>query len=164
MTAAQIDRMIINVATQEGVPAEKSPIIAMQARHETANYTSNVLKQANNLFGMKMPSIRPKTFILGPSSIVMKSEGSTPYAAYSSLENSVRDLVAWHKYNKTDWNKITGIDSYSRYLKSKGYYGSTIDIYIRGLKNAAKKMSAIISANPGASMITIIAAVVTVFF
>lgn len=164
MTAAQIDRMIVNVATQEGVPAEKAPLIAMQARHETGNYTSNVFRKTNNLFGMKMPSVRPRTFILRPSSIVMRSEGATPYAEYSSAENSVRDLVAWHKFNRTDWSKISGIESYSEYLKKRGYYGSTIDIYIRGLKNAAKKMGAIISANPGASLLTIIAAAITVFF
>lgn len=125
---------VFNAAKAAGLTDAQAKIIVAQAQHESANFTSNVFKTDNNLFGMKMPSKRPRTYIERPSKIIMQSEGSTPYAHYVSITDSVNDLVkGWHSYNKTNWSLLTTPALYSAYLKSKGYYGDAQAVYTNAL-------------------------------
>lgn len=123
-----------------GLNDTQAKIILSQAIHESAMFTSAVFKDDNNCFGIKMPSIRPKTYIAGASKRVRTSEGVTPYAHYNSVEDSVRDLIlGWHKFNKTDWSTINTPAQYSSYLKSKGYYGAPeLDYMLALSRNFAK--------------------------
>lgn len=134
-------KTVFFTAKQAGLNDVQAKIIVAQATLESGNFKSNVFEQDNNLFGMKLPSVRPKTYIAGASKIVMKSEGATPYASFSTVADSVRDLIlGYHKYKGTDWSKIQTPVDYSTYLKSKNYYGVNVSI-----KQYADPMTSIIS-------------------
>lgn len=62
-----------------------------QAYHESAAWTSDLYIRANNMFGMKMPTIRSTT-ATGPSGL---------YAGYRSPLDSIRDY-----YKRLDYFKI----------------------------------------------------------
>lgn len=62
-------------------------VIFAQAKHETGNFTSDIYKENNNLFGMQVPSIR-KNYVTG------KNRG---HATYKSLFDSVRDYFLRQK-------------------------------------------------------------------
>jgi len=141
-TAKEYQQIIYNTAIKCGLNDLQAKIIAAQATHESGNFKSNVFKTDNNAFGMKMPTRRSKRFIARPSTIVMRSEGATPYAHYSSVENSIKDLIlSWHAYNKTDWNKIKTVEDYANYLKSKSYYGDSVANYLKNLLYYVSKLN-----------------------
>lgn len=134
MELKEYQQIVYNAARAAGLNDVQAKIITAQAQHESGNFKSNVFKTDNNLFGMKMPSKRSKQFIERPSKIVMRAEGATPYAHYSSIQNSVKDLIlGWHAYNKTNWDKIKTPADYATYLKAKGYYGAPYNEYLRAL-------------------------------
>ena len=132
---------IFYAAKQTGLTDDQARIIVAQAQHESGNFTSPLFQSDNNLFGMKMPSKRDKTFIAGPSARIRKSEGSTPYASYKNVSDSTKDLIlSWHKAINTDWSKIQTPEQYAAYLKSKGYYGDTLANYTNALKSNFAKL------------------------
>jgi len=59
-------------------------VVLAQARHETNNYTSNVFKKCNNLFGMKESGSRPTTRV---------NVDKNGYAIYDNWEDSVIDYA-----------------------------------------------------------------------
>jgi uncharacterized FlgJ-related protein len=78
-------------------------IVFIQAQIESANFTSNIFRENNNLFGMKMAEKR-KTMAVGIN---------RGHAKYSSWQNSVLDYKLMQKkyaHNKTR-------DQYFVYLK-----------------------------------------------
>ena len=73
----------------------KFPDIALaQAMLETGNFTSDIFKANNNLFGMKHPSVRPTV-----------SKGTNRgHANYTNWQDSVKDYKLWQEF----YNKYTG--------------------------------------------------------
>lgn len=124
-------KRVFDTCIGEGLSVLHSKIITSQATHESGMFSSSLFKRANNIFGMTIPTKRSKRFISGSAG--KQPDGSAYYAKYDSLENSVRDLIDWHKFKKTDWNKINSIEDYAAYLKSKGYYGDTQKNYTKAL-------------------------------
>lgn len=142
MELKNYQKIVYDTAINCGLKDVQAKLIVGQATLESGRFKSNVFLKTNNAFGMKVPNKRPKTYIKGASGIVMKSEGSTPYAEYESLQQSVTDLIkGWHIFNKTNWEKITTANEYANYLKSKGYYGSDIQGYISNIANTVKTLS-----------------------
>lgn len=142
MNLKQYQQVVYNTAIDCGLNDTQAKIIISQAQHESGNFSSHVFKTDNNLFGLKMPVKRPKTYIERPSVIVMKNEGSAPYAHYTTIQDSVKDLIkGWHVFNKTDWNKITTPEQYAAYLKSRGYYGDNQSTYTKRLKGYFNNLS-----------------------
>ena len=134
MDSKAIQQIVFNTAKKAGLNDVQAKIIVAQSIHESGNYTSHVFLTDNNIFGMKMPTVRSKQFIERPSTIVMKSEGAAPYAHYATVQDSVNDLLlSWHKFNRTDWNKIYTPEGYAAYLKTRGYYGDTQENYTNAL-------------------------------
>ena len=131
--------VILSALSKSNVPERCYSFVVTQSMHETADFTSNVFRKLNNGFGMKQPSVRP-TLSIGESSIVVKSEGLRGYATYNNLTDSVNDLLYWLKYNKIDWTKINSFEDYAKFLKSKGYYGDPLSVYLNGMKNALKRL------------------------
>jgi len=86
-------------------------IIIKQAKLETAYYTSNVFKTANNLFGMHLPYKR-KTTAIG----YIIADNGAKVAKYSHWTQSVDDYILWKEYNK---KHITGC--YYAFLNKVGY-------------------------------------------
>lgn len=148
-----MQKLVYDTARAAGLEDLQAKIVVSQAIHESGNFSSNVFKTANNAFGMKYPSRRPRKYIKGKSNIVMRSEGATPYAEYTSPEQSVKDLIlGWHAYNKTKWENITSPAQYANYLKSKGYYGDDVSNYVRSTEKIIKGLEWLktsIVSNPG---------------
>lgn len=134
---------------------DQAKIIVAQAMHESDNFTSPLFKATFNCVGMKMPKVRPHPHILKPSDRVMKKEGSTPYAAYSSVENCIKDLIDWHTYNKTDWSKIITPEYYANYMKKRGYYGDPESVYSKALATFYNSANWI-KNNPGSASAVIV--------
>jgi len=125
------------------VPDKAIPWIIGQSAHETGTskgpWTSNVYIKNNNGFGMIQPRVR-KTTSLGPGTTQPGSEGSNPYARYTNLEDSTKDLVLWLNYNKVPWLNINSADQYIAWIKKKGYFGATYENYLKGVLSWIKKL------------------------
>jgi hypothetical protein len=74
-----------------GFSEKQSAIILAQAKFESGNFTSAVYKRNNNPFGMRLAKVR-KTVNAG-------DPDKDQYANYTSIEQSVQDLILWHEYN-----------------------------------------------------------------
>lgn len=131
---------VMQAAIDKGNTVTFAKLLAAQAIHESANFTSNVFKKNNNAFGMKTPRVRKSPYILGAGSAAPASEGPTPYAKYASVSDSAKDVLHWLAYNKVNTGLYTTPDAYAAVLKSKGYYGDTVANYTRALKAALKKL------------------------
>lgn len=168
MSIKQYQDTVFLAAKGEGVPEDVAEIIVKQAMHESGQFTSHVFETDNNAFGMKMPSVRKSPFIQRPSDIVMKSEGSTPYAHYKSLEDSTRDLVHWLKYKRADFKKIDTEEKYAAWLKSVGYYGDSQDNYtdalLRYVYDAKTAVGHAINQNQGAVVATGVTITLMLFY
>ena len=64
-------------------------VVFAQAVLESGNFTSNLFKNHNNLFGMKLPSIR-ETVAIG--------KVKNGYAKYNSWGESIYDYYLWQNY------------------------------------------------------------------
>ncbi len=126
-------RLVFDTARLDGMPSALANFIVAQARHETADFTSRVFKDCNNLFGYKHVgqdlSIRP---------CLSAPEGGY-YASYRSISDSVHELTAWIKRRQAenkfpgDLSGITTATQYAQYLKAGGFYGDTVTNYTNGL-------------------------------
>lgn len=94
MTNSELDRLIITKAVAKGYPIKTAQIITAQARLESADYSSNVFKLNNNLFGYKYVG----QSLAFQGSQVPGSElqtGPRYYAKYNSVEDSIKELFNW---------------------------------------------------------------------
>lgn len=145
------EQIIYNTVISQGYSGNSAKILISQAKVETGNFTSNVFKTDNNAFGMKMPSVR-KTTASRKSTIVMKSEGSTPYAHYESLADSVKDVLLWLKNFKINIDAIPNVEVYAATIKNKGYFGAALSDYQKGMKKYFGMLKDFIKENPKTSL------------
>jgi flagellum-specific peptidoglycan hydrolase FlgJ len=137
-----LDQEIYNAAVKEGFSPSAAKLIVAQTRHETGNYTSNVFKLNNNLFGMKFVN-QPLAVAGSPSP---SNEGKTPYAKYKNASDSVKDAVArYYKITRkgVTFEQLKNVSDpldFATKLKTRGYYGATINEYANGLKNALTRI------------------------
>lgn len=147
MDANQIDTQIYNIAKKRGLSDSVSRLIVAQARHETGNYSSNVFKSCNNLYGYK--------FVNGKwqlSSCSNSPEGGK-YAKYSTIADSVNELIDWlqrrEKEGKLDTSKIFTTGQYALALKNSNYYTDSIRNYQNGLEAGLKNLKIIVGSGLG---------------
>jgi hypothetical protein len=69
-------------------------ITLRQFQIESANFTSNIFREANNLCGMKFPTTRPTTAIGSHT-----SRDSCKYAKYGNWKECILDFVIWQSLN-----------------------------------------------------------------
>lgn len=123
-------------AINPGLPPMLASLVVAQAAHETGNFTSNFFKNYNNAFGYSY--VPGAMYQSGAGGI---ADNGQPVAAYSSLENSVKEIVDWIyrrvKEGKfpADLKTITEPEQYAQLLKNAGYYGDSVTNYARGLRN-----------------------------
>jgi flagellum-specific peptidoglycan hydrolase FlgJ len=98
--------------------------IIAQSKHETANFTSDVFKRANNAFGMKNPHIR--------NSVGFVVEGDS-YRHYSSFAESVKDLLLWMEFTNFP-QRVDGVFDYVSALNQRGYFEDSLENYLEGVK------------------------------
>lgn len=103
------------------------PWIVAQAKHETGNYTSNLYKNHNSLFGMKVPSKRPFDGRPGPTA----PDGGV-YASYDSLAQSARDYLNLLRYNRFPTN-LSSVKGFVQALKDDRYFTDSLDNYYNGM-------------------------------
>jgi flagellum-specific peptidoglycan hydrolase FlgJ len=138
-----LDQTIYDVAIRNGFSPATSKLIVAQARLESANYSSNVFKQNNNLFGMKYVGqpLATKGTPAPQSERSSTDKITNYYAKYNTPEDSVRDVVE-RLYSKTIGgvtqmqlqNAMTPED-FAEYLKKRGYFGVSASQYAKGLKS-----------------------------
>lgn len=105
------------------------PYMIAQAKHETGNFTSNVYRTHNNLFGMKHPTIRKA---VGEQGNAAPDGGH--YQRYASDTDSVRDLLLWFDARKFP-TSVSSPDEYVNQLHQRAYFGDAIANYLKGVKH-----------------------------
>jgi len=134
---ANYDQIIYDVAIKGGFSPLSAKFIVGQARLESANYTSKVIKANNNTYGMKYVGqpLATRGTLAPPSerSAVCRSGGaclnSDHYAKFASVKDSATDVV-FRLYGLT----MRGVtpqqlkdaktpEEFARLLKKRGYYG-----------------------------------------
>ena len=150
-------KRVIPVALAEGAGDTLAREIASQARLESGNFNSDVFKANNNLFGMKVPSIRKSPYILGAGSAAPSNEGLTPYAKYKNVEDSVHDLFHWLRYNHANLGELNTPEKYASFLKSKSFYGPDAATYAGFIKNFMTDIKYLVFKNPKTSILIALA-------
>lgn len=141
----------------KGFPDPLARLVVAQARHETGNYLSNGFKTGNNLFGYMY--VKGARYQLPDPGLI--ADNKKPLAKYSSLENSVNELLDWiyrrvaDKSFPSDLSTIRTPEQYASYLKSAGYYGDSVENYAGGLSRGLKAASL---EGPGESKILAVGA------
>lgn len=152
-----LDTQIYNLARANGFTDQSARLICAQARLESANYTSNVFRNNNNMFGMKYLGARQPLASRG--TLAPLGERSAPclvnvnnclnsdfYAKYATPLDSAKDLIT--RLYAITRNGITPQmlknadtpETFARLLKQRNYYGGTESNYAAGLKARLRKV------------------------
>lgn len=102
-----------------------------QAKHETANFTSNVYQKDNNMFGMKKALRRPQNATQGLAS--PEPEPYKYYARFDSDSESLRDMLNWLRFNRFP-TQVGSVEEYAELMRSKGFYTDSLANYTNALK------------------------------
>lgn len=78
---------VVSLLENNGFTHSMAAMIFAQAAHETGNFTSDIFKENNNLFGMKLARVR-KTTAIG------ENRG---HAVYKSIEDSIADYWLYNR-------------------------------------------------------------------
>jgi hypothetical protein len=95
--------------------------ITAQAAHETGNFTSEVLKTDNNLFGM--------TYVGQRLSLGKDKFG---YARYDSLESCIKDYARYYAKAKYPQNFLSA-DNFVEALHDHRYFEADLQEYKKGV-------------------------------
>jgi flagellum-specific peptidoglycan hydrolase FlgJ len=106
-----------------GFRGELAKYVFAQAAFETGNFTSDIFKENNNLFGMKLPRVR-QTLATG------ENRG---HATFNSITDSIKDFALFHKARALA-PSFTSIDTYIETLNNKGYFEAPETQYSEGVK------------------------------
>lgn len=104
------------------------PYVLAQAKHESADFTSNVYKANHNPWGMKVARVRP---FLGSQGT--KAPDGGYYALYTSDAQAEKDLLEWFRFTRFPAS-VSSVEEFAAQLKARSYYGDSLDNYIKGLK------------------------------
>jgi len=94
------------------------------SKMETAAWTSNLFKNAINLWGMKLPKVRPTT------AAGQLASGNNFWARYNSLNDSVKDIILWMEYTKFPKQSLSLTDHIEE-MKKRGYFEESIPQYTK---------------------------------
>jgi hypothetical protein len=113
-------KIVFDLLVKNGFNSIDASFIMSQAAHETGNFTSNIFKSNNNLFGMKYVSTR---FAEGEKN---------GYAYYKDLEQSVLDYK--RLFLLRGWGNFLSIDNFVSALKRGNYFEDTKSNYQAGVQ------------------------------
>jgi len=103
-------------------------LLQAQAIHETGNFTSRLFLENNNVFGMKIPSIR-MTLNIAP--------GNQQFSRFASIGDSVKDMLLYLDHFSIPLN-LADPFLYAQVLKDKNYYEDPVEVYFKGLSNGLR--------------------------
>lgn len=113
---------VFDLLVMHGLPYVQAAYITSQAAHETANFTSNVFRKANNLFGMKYAGQ-----FLGAGQY-------NGYAKYNSIEDSVADYISYYR-RRAYLEQYLSIEMFVNDLHRKKYFEAEPAEYLKGVKH-----------------------------
>jgi len=116
--------LIAKILGEKGYSSEMIHNWVAVSAHETGRWTSNLFRNANNLFGMKQP-LKRYSLSTGPT--------SSGFATFSSQSDSVLDLVAYMEEFNYPKSFDTLFDQIT-FMKSKGYFQEPLDQYYYSVK------------------------------
>jgi len=116
---------ISRILREQGLDPPMVRLLQAQAIHETGNFTSRLFLENNNVFGMKIPSIR-KTLNVAP--------GTEIFSQFVSIGDSVKDMLFYLDHFSIPLNQDDPF-LYAQVLKDKNYYEDPVEIYFKGLMN-----------------------------
>jgi len=150
-----IDKQIYDQGIKRGLTPTVANLLVAQARFESADYTSNVYKKNNNLFGYKFVGQAGATRgSEAPKSEWPNANTKGYYAKYTSVENSANEVINWlfrrQQEGKFLVNQLTTAGKYAAGLKAGNYYGSSAAEYGNGLTAKLKKID--FTSRSGATM------------
>jgi len=154
------ENRIYNECLRQGIPALLAGFITAQAAHETGGFTSAVFISCNNCFGYDY---------IGQSTAAGPCSNHSPYAAYSSIEQSADELIAWIGRRQddgifpADLNSITNSDQYAQLLKDAGYYGDSVSNYAAGIRAWLNSLSLEQKAAGGGGLLVILLGAAYIF-
>ena len=160
------ESIIMNAAVSDGMPERLSAFIVAQSKHETGNYSHRFFKTGKNAFGY--------AYVKGSKWQLPKggslADNGIPIAQYTSVENSVHELTSWIKRRQRegkfpkDLTTITTPLQYATLLKKSGYYGDTLQNYVKGLTNALTSIPSVVYKVARVTPIFSIVLIVSVLF
>jgi hypothetical protein len=155
MTPKQIDQIIYDTAISQGYNTESARYVVAQARLESANYTSNVFKNNNNLFGMSYAgqnlatkgTIKPVNERDAKCRKTGICANANYYAKYADVKDAIIDRLV--RYGGRTINQVTPKmlkdsttpEQYARLLKLRGYYTASQTQYAKLLRNISSTLS-----------------------
>jgi len=104
-----------------------TPYVIAQAQLESANFTSDLFKRSNNMFGMKNATSRNQ---LGHISAMPGDD----YRVYDSPRQSIEDFLLY-LYAVGFPNSVESSFDYANSLKARDYYGISSQEYTVGLNS-----------------------------
>jgi uncharacterized FlgJ-related protein len=123
-TLSNIAKDVYFLLLEEGFSYMQARFVVAQAAHETANFTSKIFLENNNLFGMKLALVR-KTTATGQKN---------GHATYTNLRDCVKDFTIY--YNTMGYLKVySSVGSYVAALKKKAYFEADQTVYETGVNH-----------------------------
>ena len=129
--------LVYATALSSGLPDFLARLLACQAAFETNDFTSKNFRLNNNAFGYKF--VKGAKWFQLPTPGIQSTE-SDKYAAYPSLQDSTKEIVAWIKRRQkekkfpADLSEIETFQDYANLLKFCGYFGGKAEHYAIGMK------------------------------
>jgi len=121
-------KAISRVLKAQGLEPSMIRLLQAQAIHETGNFTSRLFLENNNVFGMKIPSIR-KTLNIAP--------GNQQFSKFASIDDSIKDMLFYLDHFSIPLD-LADPFLYAQILKDKNYYEDPVEVYFKGLSNGLR--------------------------
>jgi hypothetical protein len=114
--------------TQSGYSPNLAKWWAAVSDHETGTWTSNLYRNAHNLFGMKQPLSRP-TLSVGAT--------SSGFASFNNDQQSIDDLLLY--LNEFNYPKdFLSLDDFIAFMKTKRYFEDRYENYYNSVAKRVK--------------------------
>jgi hypothetical protein len=108
---------------EAGFRGELAKYVFAQAAFETGNFTSDIFKANNNLFGMKLAKIR-ETLATGENK---------NHATFKTIADSIKDFALYHKARALN-TVFSSVGSYVNTLHQKNYFEADKTEYQNGVE------------------------------
>ena len=129
------EKLILKTCVDNGIPYALALLIVAQSKHETAlngvPYLSKQLLINNNAFGYGR--VVGNTLQIGSGG--KHPEDAGVYAKYTTLNNSVLDVIGWYKRRKSTFFGVTDITTFANNLKFSKYFTDSAANYGAGVKH-----------------------------
>jgi len=125
-------KAISRILKAQGLEPSMIRLLQAQAIHETGNFTSRLFLEQNNVFGMKVPSIR-KTLNIAPLTGGM----GTGFSIFLGIDDSVKDMLLYLDHFNIPLD-LADPFLYAQILKDKNYYEDPVEVYFKGLANGLR--------------------------